>query len=351
MPFGTRSKDQPNIDQIQTAELKQLKPSFPDRSLSTGPPTKTNSTKSAVPSKRTKSEDSSGDDTDKDYDLMTQKPIKKAPKRAASGSIKDIPNKECYICHAKETSTWRRDDAGNIMCNKCGLRKRKEGLPKKERTTPKKETDPAPTTDPIPAQDQVLSIFGAGPGDNPSAQRPLNQGTDSVSTDGLTDPSPDDPTHPTKPTPKRAKRQFNPITQEPKTCLVCNTDESPAWRKDEDGNALCNRCMLRQKRAKDSAGRKYKPRAKPVIPIAKPEMEGVEEVKELVIPIDPALTNGDVQSAHHHQAKEWVPTLILQPDEPEPDPASEQLNALLSKVLGPDESEAAPFRPQMPDFN
>lgn len=51
----------------------------------------------------------------------------------------------------------------------------------------------------------------------------------------------------------RPKRSPHPRTLETKVCVDCGTYDSPAWRKDEIGKELCNKCMLRRRRVADQA--------------------------------------------------------------------------------------------------
>lgn len=281
MPFGRRPPDDDlTVKVAPTEERKPIsRPSPAPRRLSSGPPLKAALAKTPPASRKRGSESLSSEEPEKEVAVVEPRPPKETIRRADTKSI----TKECSMCHVTETSTWRRDDTGKLICNKCGLRRRKDNRPKRPRKSQVPACEAATLVahakpDAPPMHSQGLSIFS---GDNKTSVTSV-QGFQSISTTTEAAQDSDHQTfatstdsaiagpQSTKPagTPRKTgpRRSIDPLTMEPKKCLVCRTEQSPAWRKDADGNALCNRCMLRQKRAIESANRKYTPRAKPISP-------------------------------------------------------------------------------------
>lgn len=321
MPFGKKVLDSilQVPSKIGTKEPPTLQPHQVNgsRNLSDGPKHKSSTkhlkhtTRRSIDGNGSKATDEPHNDgknaSPKNYDIEH--------KRSETG---DPTNgvKSCAECHATETSTWRRNPLGEIICNKCGLRKRRDHRTSGRRSisTPKKEsvsgTAQALISLPkIEAEHDVVQIPAEDQGDLHPSLKSENQGdlhpslrfedtedfkfpdatqvprtppedhvmpfctrrTDAkISVRSDTHPSTSDLTAAERPimskdlpgvivspithmaSPDRRmgyKKPAYPPTLEAKVCQSCETHESPAWRKDKNGNPLCNRCMLRQKRA------------------------------------------------------------------------------------------------------
>lgn len=237
-------------------------------------------------------------------------PKPKTPKQIPANDSPGLP-KQCTECHTTETSTWRRDPLGNLICNKCGLRKRKDHKAPSRRLIRQPRdslTDMAGNPvaqDPLASEVAVVKVESplvpntlAAPMVDPRPPRPWINHTDrkpskppapsesvpatTAVMGDLTAAKPQPEPASTGTTKKKAtpgvvghihpvtgvtktvtpsrrpgpKKAVNPLTLEPKVCSSCGVDESPAWRKGRDGMPLCNKCMLRQKRAAERMGGK-----------------------------------------------------------------------------------------------
>lgn len=329
MPFGRKSLD-PSTSKISNVGHRPitapaLTNALPPRNLSIGPPSSALSSKASVqrPKKRPPSVSSDEDFVEEVVEVAKRARVEQ---KQADAIASPDGRKRCAECKTTETSTWRRDTLGNLICNKCGLRKRKDIKGAGRRSAPrakvfqppsatKQNTDVAQEV----AQDlSVLASAAAKPMNDPRPPRPwanavrrspvklenpapsttsAQSSDDTQSTQAskqrtstgtqiirMTMPVATAPvvqaesstSSPSKSlTPSRRpgpKKAVNPRTLTPKVCLACGIDESPAWRKDKDGNALCNKCMLRQKRAEQrKPGQTTRKRRSPMVPDLSPQ--------------------------------------------------------------------------------
>lgn len=402
MPFGKKLPGQDRSGS-EASEPKQIASfpappkALPARNLSNGPPGSNLTALRNPPAKRaaspvipTKKRSSEAVETQAD-DSDASAAIKRSKVEQKQLDALAQPDglKRCAECKATETSTWRRDMAGNLICNKCGLRKRKDHkapsrrsvqrqprlLPAPPTTTQpppppppppvilpapaKADTPPlqsrdndhvnttspppiqsvkAPVVDPRPPRPWINAVrqsaadqqAGSSKAVEPPQQIPPKPavGTQTIRMTMPVPPSttksdlkpekaptpspahvaqvariatideliaasrPKLPDKPAKlPTPSRRpgpKKAVNPRTLEPKICLDCGTDESPAWRKDKEGNPLCNKCMLRQKRAAER-------KSTPVLRkrnLSIPDLASRSSVDKHAVPESPDVTPG-----------------------------------------------------------
>lgn len=200
--------------------------------------------------------------------------------------------KQCFECSTTQTSTWRRDLHGNLICNKCGLRKRKDhhapsrrlldkmkdkhDSASKARAKPLEELS-EPVVDPRPPRPWVnhgerkpsnsldnsqtrIAMYGNGSADVPEPRQ-----SEHLHAFGQRPALPDYmEAHEEKAVPfveastirrRGPKKPVHPQTLVRKVCVSCKTESSPAWRRSAEGHSLCNRCMLRQKRADERKSR------------------------------------------------------------------------------------------------
>lgn len=364
MPFGDKSKDKDLPDHRQTIPIAMPEVDdgiMPVRSLSEGPddfPDLINVDGEEEIYEAVEPEVTQDIETPQKDDPVTR------PEKKTNASKSDV-EKECAICHVKATSTWRRDAQGQLICNKCGLRKRKDVKPKKPKAAKAESTTEQGTG----TEHEALSIFGTQNGTVQGLPGDGDQNNGNLS-DTIT---------PVKP-PRKPRKSLNP-SGTPKSCFVCGVEQSPAWRKDE-GKSLCNRCMLRKKRAIEStvSGRKYTPRAKAIVPVQRdmpspspaqasetvPTPAPTPKPAEMPnqsgnIPIDPQLMHS-IESSHDHDQPTKRQKLeddlnesdnvAMQMTMPDDDVMNQPMDDLSQFELPPElsNSNASPFRPPMPNF-
>lgn len=353
MPFGKKLPEQERAESHvseakQIASIKPINKGPAARNLSNGPPGSNLPIKKSQhplngPSKKRSSE--SVDDRAEwrpVSDQINKKITSKIEQRMIDAIDQPDGRKRCAECGATETSTWRRDPSGSLICNKCGLRKRKDHKAPSRRSaqrTPKVvekqpsrledisddvseshtltealQVDPRPPrpwanmtrisavdhappnlteiasadeamSDALSNAERTSSLFPisyvatskspamshqSSPSDfatilppyaetlsqkvpvvtNASVTRPSTIPSTSVAAARSVPPATiDEIIEASQPNPSPTrKKSVNPRTLEPKVCFACGTDESPAWRKDKQGNSMCNKCLLRQKR-------------------------------------------------------------------------------------------------------
>ncbi|CCG84493.1 protein of unknown function [Taphrina deformans PYCC 5710] len=302
MPFGKKQASAIVGNPVADNAIIPAKRSPQTRDLSNGPSGKIVPAAKATPTASVETESTLSREQSSSPVKQQEMQNKKIKIRSKATSTDGTPSeiKKCYECQATETSTWRRDVAGNLICNKCGLRKRKDHKapsrrlirkPKGEELDTMAERNDMqandaelenlpPLKDPRPARPWITerlpsksTAFSTLPEHTPENGSPTVSRSNCIPSAHIQETSPElrpvdvpmprlpglplphQPSFPaqSKPvTPSRRpgpKKALNPLTLEPKVCVSCGVDESPAWRKGPDGRPLCNKCMLRLKRA------------------------------------------------------------------------------------------------------
>ncbi|ORY92313.1 hypothetical protein BCR43DRAFT_498156 [Syncephalastrum racemosum] len=142
---------------------------------------------------------------------------------AAKSDIGSTPVTSCSNCGTTSTPLWRRSPQGETICNACGLYLKARNTtrpPWLKRNSTKRPTPaqpvalaPAPPISPVTTNHHRLAL-------TPAAATP------STSTATA---SHDDP---------------NARNDSMLTCANCNTATTPLWRRDDQGNTICNACGL-----------------------------------------------------------------------------------------------------------
>lgn len=153
---------------------------------------------------------------------------------AAKSDIGSASVTSCSNCGTTSTPLWRRSPQGETICNACGLYLKARNTtrpPWLKRNSSKRPTvpsapvalAPAPPVATTPLLPRISPAAAAAPKQQTTTPSNNNNTTttcDNATTDGQ---------QPQRPT---------------LSCANCNTTTTPLWRRDEQGNTICNACGL-----------------------------------------------------------------------------------------------------------
>ncbi|OBZ84898.1 Siderophore biosynthesis regulatory protein URBS1 [Choanephora cucurbitarum] len=150
--------------------------------------------------------------------METLNPISETKKPISIKKVESVSATECANCGTTTTPLWRRGPNGETICNACGLYLKARNTlrpPTLKRTVHKK-------TQPMPVNSQQNDCGG---GTCPGGGQ-CNGTGGSTSCAGC---------------PAFNQHQVNRQTL---ICANCRTTTTPLWRRDEQGNTICNACGL-----------------------------------------------------------------------------------------------------------
>ncbi|KAI7854496.1 hypothetical protein BDC45DRAFT_508504 [Circinella umbellata] len=157
---------------------------------------------------------------------------------AAKSDIGNVSVTSCSNCGTTTTPLWRRSPKGETICNACGLYLKARNTtrpPWLKRNSTKRPIPsipvalaPAPSTSapivsrisPVPIQQQQIIV-----------DKMINAPSPTSSTTSMCDKCTDDCTE-------------NNCQRSSLSCANCNTTTTPLWRRDAQGNTICNACGL-----------------------------------------------------------------------------------------------------------
>lgn len=184
----------------------------------------------------------------------------------------EIAPTTCANCGTDTTPLWRRNGAGDTICNKCGLYEKARGTSRPIADSAKVTVDAAAGTAGAAAHNsrQVATSIGSGtcPGDGrcdgtggssacagcptfnnlhistttdlEESPRPAVATTTTISSATGSEPLQTNDTDPTNFNGSQVR--FAPVGA--MSCSNCGSHTTPLWRRDERGNTTCNACGL-----------------------------------------------------------------------------------------------------------
>ncbi|KAI9283546.1 hypothetical protein BC943DRAFT_280980 [Umbelopsis sp. AD052] len=129
----------------------------------------------------------------------------------------------CSNCGVTATPLWRRAPTGEIICNACGLYLKARNATRptwlKRNTFARKNVNASKLQHRFVLQEQTKSYKDK--------------------------PEQEDPIIPTTPSDQNSPEPETPNSDRPQmVCANCSTTTTPLWRRDEEGNTICNACGL-----------------------------------------------------------------------------------------------------------
>ncbi|CDW97135.1 hypothetical protein [Sporisorium scitamineum] len=190
------------------------------------------------------------------------------PEGAVSPRSAQHAGMRCSNCGVTSTPLWRRAPDGSTICNACGLYIKSHSM---HRATPSRpggaDASPPTSETPLAAAGSRCSRdddpkSGSCPGDglcngtggtaSCSGCPAYNNNLSHALKVGKREPRASEDTSPTRPA-ERAAPQAEDKREDDKSavgalrCTNCQTTTTPLWRRDEDGNNICNACGLYHK--------------------------------------------------------------------------------------------------------
>lgn len=131
----------------------------------------------------------------------------------------------CSNCGVTATPLWRRAPTGEIICNACGLYLKARNATRptwlKRNTFARKNVNASKLQHRFVLQEQTKSFK-----EKPEQEDPIIPTTPSEHNSPVSEPE----------TPNGDRPQM--------VCANCSTTTTPLWRRDEEGNTICNACGL-----------------------------------------------------------------------------------------------------------
>ncbi|KAG0377703.1 putative electron transfer flavoprotein subunit [Mortierella sp. AD032] len=176
-----------------------------------------------------------------------------------------VTSTSCSNCGTTTTPLWRRADDGQTICNACGLYSKARNLPRPpwlkrnmiiKRGQPagqhpeSEHTDDASAPSMSSAKDPTAAETGASPNqDKTTAESGTTQHAGAEDKPKDAEPCPGDGTcngaggsHTCSGCPSYNQQQ--PAGRQHLICANCRTTTTPLWRRDSEGNTICNACGL-----------------------------------------------------------------------------------------------------------
>ncbi|KAI8082729.1 uncharacterized protein BX664DRAFT_182012 [Halteromyces radiatus] len=183
---------------------------------------------------------SNNDNTSTTTTMDSANVVEPCSSSAAISEFGTTPLTSCSNCGTQSTPLWRRSPQGETICNACGLYLKARNTtrpPWLKRNSTKRPVPlapvalaPAPIAMKLPIQPSPPAIVPIYSTSSPSSSS-SGSSSDSVST-------PDDTTA------SDSEQSDKSDSNRSMICFNCNTTTTPLWRRDGDGNTICNACGL-----------------------------------------------------------------------------------------------------------